>query len=360
LAASPRNASPESILKKSLDSGKISPVYLLYGSETNRLQKAVDLLHGFIEKSAGDPNTAWTAFDLAEEGFGNFEAELKSISFFGGTRGVYVTNFGVYGEGARAPQGELRLGEPEQEKILAYLEKPAPDLILVMRAEKPDMRLKFWKNLKKGAETFAFESSESDRGVLIAEALKESGLTFSRDAAGWLIERFTGNFKPFESELEKLISYMGEKKDVSIEDVENCMSVPKYERIWELTEAVAKGDADMSLRILKSLQNQSETYLMVLPMIAREFRLMLFCQTGRKKGKTMEETAASCGIDRAWTLKKYWSRPKLPNAETLKSFLHRMHKTDVRVRSSSLNPWNALENEILSFINERKTHQAEG
>jgi DNA polymerase III delta subunit len=95
-------------------------------------------------------------------------------------------------------------------------------------------------------------------------------------------------------------------------------------------------------------------------MISREFRLMLYCQTGKKKGLSMEDTAAMCGIDKAWTLKKYWSRPKLPKAEKLKGFLHRMHKTDVRIRSSSQNPWNALENEILSFINERRTRPLQG
>ena len=341
-------ASPEKLLEQSLKEGKPSNVYLFHGSENNRLKAAIDIVRRYVEKVSGSEEVAWTAYDLAETGFHSFLSDIKTVSFFGGTRGVYAFNFALSGPGGGS--GEYKLPEDEQNAILAYLEKPSPDVILVLRPVKVDLRLKFWKSLKEKSFEICFETAEKDRTSIIEEKLKETGLAFSPQARGYVIERFSSNFTNLLPELEKLVTYMGDKREVSLADLEDCMSFPKKENIWQLTDSVIGGNAQKALESLKSLKLQGESNLMVLPMVAREFRLILFCKDGSREGLSIDETAKKYGLKNSWPLKKYWGTHKSYPYPLLVRFLHQLYVTDLSMKRSRADDWVILEKEILSFI----------
>ena len=346
--ASKLSSSPEKTLERSLKEGKPSSVYLFHGSENNRIKEAINIVKQYVEKTSGSETVAWTAYDLAETGFNSLISDIKTVSFFGGTRGVYAFNFTHSAPGGGS--GEYRLQEDEQESLLAYLEKPSPDVILVLRASKVDMRLKFWKGLKSKAFEICFETAEKDRALLIEEKLRETGLTFSPQARGYVVERFVSNFTNLIPELEKLTTYMGDKREVSVTDLEDCMSFPKKENIWQLTDSVIGGNTQKALESLKSLKLQGESNLMVLPMVAREFRLILFCKAGEQEGMSIDETAKKYGLKSSWSLRKHWGNHKSYSYSLLVRFLHHLYVTDINMKRSKADDWTTLEKEILSFI----------
>jgi len=343
----------ESRFYVSLQEGGLEPSYLFYGPEDVRISGAVETIRAGIEKEAAEPSTAWSAYDLNETGFPPFISDLKTVSFFGGKRGIIGFNFHVSAEGTRGPTGSYRLTEEEQKALLNYLDKPAPDITLILRTAKIDSRVKFWKELKRKTASISFDSSPADRKGLIRRKLGSTGLSFTAEAETWLMERFIDSFNQLETEIDKLETFMGGEGKVTIRELEECMSIPQIETIWALTEAVAEMQIGKALSTLHSLKTQKQAPEQILPMIARQFRLLLICKSCRKKKLSIEETAQKCGLGRnTWVVKKYIGQASRFSTLSLKKLFCSLAAIDVRVKSSGLDRWVVFEEEIISLFTE--------
>lgn len=332
---------------------KLPPAFFFYGAEGIRIKKAVETIRSKVEKLAGDPSTAWSAYDLGEAGFIPFITDIKTVSFFGGVRGILASNFKPAGEGS-AGSDEYPLQKEEQMQLLDYLSNPSPDVVLVIKTGKVDFRSGFWQELRGKTTAISFETTNESRRQIIGEMIKRSGLAFSYDSKRWMMERFVDAFQYLDSEMEKLITFMGEKKKVTVEDLENSMSAPKMEKIWALTEAVAGGEAEKALETIKSLKIQGEMPIKILPMIVRQFRLILICLSCKKKGLSLNETAKWCNLEKnPWLLEKYVKQTRNFTRLSLKKILYLLSRADVKIKSSSINEWLVFEEEILSLFSKK-------
>ncbi len=330
-----------------IKSGKLPPAYFFYGSEGFRIKKAVEALRTEIEKTAVDISTAWVSYDLAETGFGQFISDIKTVSFFGGTRGVIAFNFKPPGQTAEG----YCLRDDEQKELLDYLERPSPDVVLILKAGKVDSRLKFWKTLKSKTSEMSFETAQQNRKHIINERLNSSGLKFSPDARYWMEERFTGAFHHLDSEMEKLTTYMAERDRVSVGDLEQCMSAPKIDDIWKLTDAITAGNATRALEAVKSLKKQGEHPIRAIATIASQFRKMLICKSGLARKLPISQITSICGLRNDWITKKYIENARrFKSTISIKTIIYTLSKSDLKVRGSGFNEWMVFEEEILSIF----------
>ncbi len=341
----------ESRFYASLQSGGLESSYLFYGPEDVRISGAVETIRARIEKEAAEPSAAWSAYDLDETGFTPFMSDLKTVSFFGGRRGIIGFNFHVSAEGTRGPTGSYRLTEGDQEELLKYLDKPAPDITLILRSGKIDSRVKFWKSLKRKIYEVSFASSPADRREIIMRKLASTGLSFDTRAKAWVMDRFVDSFNQLETEIDKLVTFMGTEKKVTVRELEECMSVPQIENIWALTESVAEMKINKALNALNSLKAQNQAPEQILPMIARQFRLLIICKSCGEKKLSIEETAQKCGLNRnTWVVKKYIGQANRFSTPSLKKILCSLSAIDIKVKSSGLDRWVVFEEEIISLF----------
>jgi DNA polymerase-3 subunit delta len=88
--------------------------------------------------------------------------------------------------------------------------------------------------------------------------------------------RKTGfDFRRSISELEKLISFVGERELIDKDDVEEAVGRTKEDEIFALTNALGEKNQVAALDALQNLMNQGIHHLMILTMISREIRLLL-------------------------------------------------------------------------------------
>lgn len=322
---------------------KPSPVYFFYGSEEYRIKRAVAAVKNRILKEA-ETQTGWIVYDLAETEFSQLHADIRTVSFFGSLRGVMATNLTIEsGRGEKANP----LDEEDQKRLMEYIKNPSPDVVLLLITEKADMRKKFWKELAAHAETLNFETKDQKR--LVTEIMLESPLQFDSESRKWVMENFEHSCRQLESEFQKLEVYLGGRKNVSLSDLEECMNAPRTESVFNLTSAIASGKVDESLQILKMLKSQGEILQMVMALIARQFRILLTLKSLTGQGLSQSELARRCGVN-PYFFKEYQDQVKNFSLARLKSILHRLSSTDIKVKSSSLDGWMILEDTVLSLM----------
>jgi DNA polymerase III subunit delta len=102
---------------------------------------------------------------------------------------------------------------------------------------------------------------------------------FDPDAARELADALGADMMLISSEWNKLLLYAGEKRHVTLGDVETMVLAAKQRSLYELTEAISAKDTARALKLLHGLLNASDggedSAIGHLYMLARTFRQML-------------------------------------------------------------------------------------
>jgi len=120
---------------------------------------------------------------------------------------------------------------------------------------------------------------EEDEGVrwVVERAAKEA-VKVDAEAARELVDALGADMMLVSNELEKLILFVGQKKRITIGDVETMVLAAKQRSLYELTDAISSKDRVRALLVLDALLNSEEgeeAAIGHIYMLARTFRQML-------------------------------------------------------------------------------------
>jgi DNA polymerase III subunit delta len=195
---------------------------------------------------------------------------------------------------------------------------------------------------------------------LIASA-EEQQTKFDPDAARELADALGANMMLIASELEKLLLYVGERRRITLGDVETMVLAAKQRSLYELTDAISARDKPRALALLHGLLNASDggedSAIGHLYMLARTFRQMLVILEKNVRdsravwqalwqGFRMPPFAAEDLIRQA---RRYQSRRDLTRA------LRLIARADLELRSSPPDKRLVLERLVLALAGESRS-----
>jgi DNA polymerase III subunit delta len=177
--------------------------------------------------------------------------------------------------------------------IEAYMKDPNPDAVLIfvadhisIPADARRMEMQDRDRYERIRETLGeycgvvelarVEEGDGMRWVM-AEAERE-GVNIDQDAARELVDALGTDMMLVSRELEKLVLFTGEKKRITLGDVETMVLAAKQRSLYELTDAISAKDKTRALSVLDALLSTSEgddAAIGHLYMLARTFRQML-------------------------------------------------------------------------------------
>jgi DNA polymerase III subunit delta len=195
---------------------------------------------------------------------------------------------------------------------------------------------------------------------LTAEAEKLQ-VRFDPDAARELADALGADMMLIASEFEKLLLYAGEKKRITLGDVETMVLAAKQRSLYELTDAISAKDKPRALMLLQGLLNASDggedSAIGHLYMLARTYRQMTVILEKNVRdsraiwqalwqGFRMPPFAAEDLIRQA---RRYESRHELTRA------LRLIARADLELRSSPPDKRLVLERLVLELASESRT-----
>jgi DNA polymerase-3 subunit delta len=113
---------------------------------------------------------------------------------------------------------------------------------------------------------------------LAEETLSKRGKTIEPAALALLLERTGFNLWALKTQVEKLISFVGDESLINIEQVEGMSTHFREEPLYELNNMVAARDCGASLRLLNRLLEQNYHPLQLLGSLANEIRRLLMAR----------------------------------------------------------------------------------
>jgi DNA polymerase-3 subunit delta len=154
---------------------------------------------------------------------------------------------------------------------------------LVITADMVDKRRKLFKIIKKNGIVIDCSVPKGDRRTdkiaqeaVLAERMEvvlgRNGKVMNKEAYRAAYELTGFDIETFSDNLEKLIDYVGDEKEITAEDVAFVLKRTRKDPIYELTNAVAERNAEQSLYFLNSLLLENFHPLQILASITNQIR----------------------------------------------------------------------------------------
>jgi DNA polymerase-3 subunit delta len=206
---------------------------------------------------------------------------------------------------------------------------------------------------------------ESEAAKWLADQAATEDVKIDQDAAREMVDALGGDMMMISGELEKLILYVGEKKRITLGDVETMVLAAKQRTLYELTDAISAKDRTRALEILDAIittGDGDEAAIGHLYMLAKTFRQMLVISEHNVRdsralyqvlwqGFRVPPFAAEDIIKQA---RRYKSRRELTRAIRL------IGKADLALRSNAPSKRMILENLVLDLASEPKVMTLSG
>ncbi len=244
-------------------------IYLFYGNDeylvATHARERVDtlcpeaeqsLVLEIIDGSAAKIDDATAAIDQCIAAF-------RTVGLFGGKKVVWFRNVSFFKNAVIMKNEKVKrlLGELASD-IKAGL---ADDQFLVVSAQEIDKRSAFYKAFSAAGKVEEFSIPERDYKARPV-ALKRAGDLFRQEgyaAAPAALEKFvdrTGyDTRQIMNEVEKMILYKGDEKQISVQDVLTITSASGEAISWDLFDAVAERKLDEAIRLFRQLLFQKQT-----------------------------------------------------------------------------------------------------
>jgi DNA polymerase-3 subunit delta len=157
---------------------------------------------------------------------------------------------------------------------------------LIITTDMADKRRKLFKTIReqgmiidcsvptgdRRADRMAQEAVLSER---MNEILGQSGKKMDKNAYMALYEMTGFDLRTFSNNLQKLISYVGDRKNITADDVQSVLKRTKKDPIYDLTNAVSERNMETSLFFLDTLLADNLHPLQVLAAITNQIRRLL-------------------------------------------------------------------------------------
>jgi len=201
---------------------------------------------------------------------------------------------------------------------------------------------------------------ENDGVRWVIESAREHGVNVEQDAARELVDALGSDMMLVANELEKLTLFVGEKKRITLGDVETMVLAAKQRSLYELTDAISSRDRTRALEVLQAILSSGDgedAAIGHLYMLAKTFRQMLVILEKNVRdsraiwqalwqGFRVPPFAAEDIIRQA---RRYKSRRELTRA------LRMIARADLALRSNPPSKRMILENLVLQLATEPRS-----
>jgi DNA polymerase-3 subunit delta len=140
----------------------------------------------------------------------------------------------------------------------AYAERPNPTAVVMLLCGKVNFKFHPYRALKQHAVAVEFKPLY-DRQMpgWISDRFRAKGYRATGGAAQMLAERLGPGLRTAANEIDKLVTFVGEARDVTEEDVMRAAGASHLSSPFELQNAVGRGDHAAALAVMRAIMAQA-------------------------------------------------------------------------------------------------------
>lgn len=244
-----------------------------------------------------------------------------------------------------------QLTQKDRERILCYLENPSPETLLILMAEVKSGSDRFFSKVAEAGAEIEFRAMyENEVMPWLMDRAHALGKSLTPRAAHELMENAGQDLRLLANEVEKLCIEVGERREISGEDVQALSGKSRLRTTFELVDAIGRKKRNLALRVLSSLIQRGKTAPEIVGLLAWQFRRIWRVKICIEKGMKLPEIAKVLRIHRFHTRGLISQAAKFSHEKLRESFTSLL-ETDVKAKSGE-RPSIALELLIIRLCQE--------
>ncbi|MGG6314063.1 DNA polymerase III subunit delta [Paenibacillus macerans] len=324
---------------KDIKQGRISPLYLCYGSEKYQIQEFVALLQNtLVDRDQRD--FAFAAFDLAETPIEVVVEEAETMPFLVERKLIVVRDSALFTAGKEGGKIEHKV-----ESLLSYIGNPAEHsvIVFVVNNEKLDERKKVVKAIKAVGTVLSFMPLGGGELVQwVVREVEKRGCKISREAAEALVAAGGVQMATLAAEVDKLCLYAGVGGIVEAAAIEQLVARSTEQNVFAMVEHIAALKLEPALRIFYELLKQREEPIKIAALIARQFRIMLQVKDLGRQSYSQQQIASQLSLH-PYVVKLAGEQSRKFEAGRLRNILSELAELDYRMKSGQIDKVLGLE-----------------
>lgn len=345
---------------------KLPDIILLYGEDDYSLDESLDYL---IKKIVPQVSEQYDIDSLNANDIPLHNAldVCKSFPFVSEKRTVIIKNFDKYFSGKqskktmeKSPAAQYFLNPSEKTFLILTADVDSLNGLskMLMSSKNQDKAFKTIKNAKfpfniilDKYEWIEFPKVwESSFPSWIKNRLKSKGKTISDSAVEVLISHSNPNLRDLSNELDKLLLYIMERKEITYDDAISVVGTSRVFNVFELQKAVGKRDLYNSLNILKNMLNVDRCEMLVLSILTRYFiALSKLMEEPPVNDQNKYQIAPKIGVS-AFFIYDYVNSIKLFGQSRIDNAFIHLEEADNLLKTSSGDSMNILQNCFLKIM----------
>lgn len=247
-------------LGQRLSQRHIDPLYLLCGEEQYLIQAYTSLLtERILDNAARDFN--YNVFYAASSSIEEVVSVASTLPLMASHRVVVL-------------HGLEQLKKPDWQQLVAYLRHPSPSTALICSGHEHEER-KYPAEVWAQAQVILCQPLEGlALRQWVSKIVQQRGCQINPDALQAFLQEQDTNLWTLEQEIDKLCTYVGDKKKITLQDVQEVGYGLRHHSIFALSEALGARQVAVALREIDHLLHQGEPPLVILSMMTRHIRLL--------------------------------------------------------------------------------------
>ena len=211
--------------------------YLIYGTNKSQIKKKIEELKNKLNASE------IIKYSLDKDNLEDIILDASLINMFSNVKLILVGDANIFATSKK---------DISTKPLEDYFDNYNSDtyMIFVCEQEKVDTRKKIYKKIKEYGEIIEItKTSKLDIKKFILNTLKQNEYTIEN--IDYLVDKIGTNIDNAENELNKLMIFKMDEKNISKKDIDKLIIPSLEDEIFALSDAVIKNETKRSLDLLE-------------------------------------------------------------------------------------------------------------
>lgn len=317
-------------LRNQLKKSEIAPLYLLFGAEKYLRNQAAKAITEKVLKDSPLREFNETEVSLNDTEFFHAISSAEQMPMISSRRVVKITEIN-------------KLKESDEDLLVRYVERPADFSVVIFIADDLDKRRRFAKTLLETCVAVEFANLSDVELLAWAKGkLKELNAQADEKALRQIVALVGNNVLKLTNEIEKLATAALPDSIITYELVENLVPNSRELSNFELTDYLLNKNRVRALQILNKILNDGAEPLMLLGLIANNFRRLFLAKELMRSGVDRKEVARTIGLP-YHKQEDFLATARRADAEKLSWSLKRIAEADLAIKTSKATPRMQIE-----------------
>ena len=291
-------------------------IYLIYSLDKDIIKRFVNDL---IIKENIDENSI-IKYSLEEDNVNDIIDECNTTGLFSLKKLVIIESTNIFSSKGK-----------DITELNNYLDNYNKDIIIVFTCilDKLDTRKKIYKKISSIGKIECLNKDNNYIVNLIKSKL--DGYKIREKDIDYFVSKIGNNINNIENELEKLINYKYNEKEIKKEDIDNLCQSNIEEEIFSLTDAIINNDNNKAISLYKLFLTKNYDVTQMIGLISSQFRFLLQVKILYNKNKSNDEIAKILEVH-PYRVKLAVNNCYYYSKDTLENYLIKLFELDKKIK----------------------------